>query len=149
MKMPMLITYSKHLSYHLRSCFIFSAERPSTLDTTTKKKILPNLDLLNDNDIDIPITPTSTDDDIGFSIDDEKTPDDLTTPDVLNSSVFDGELEWGSTASSTPVEPIPEYTAREEFEDERHWRSVHIGDKWFKIDMKVIEPYKKVLSHGG
>ena len=124
------------------------AERPTTL-STTKKKIMPNLDLLNDNDIDIAVSPISTDDDIGISVDDEKTPDDLTTPDVLNNSMFDGELEWQSTSSSTPVEPIPEYTAREELEDERHWRSVQIGEKWYKIDMKVIEPYKKVLSHGG
>ena len=48
-----------------------------------------------------------------------------------------------------PVEPIPEYTASEELSDEKNWRSVTIGDKNFKIDMKVIEPYKKVLSHGG
>ena len=47
------------------------------------------------------------------------------------------------------MEPIPEYTAREELEDEKNWRSVTIGDKKYKIDMKVIEPYKKVLSHGG
>ena len=53
------------------------------------------------------------------------------------------------TPGSTPVEPIPEYTAREEFEDEKNWRSVNIGDKTYRIDMKVIEPYKKVLSHGG
>ena len=52
-------------------------------------------------------------------------------------------------ATPTPVEPIPVYTAREELEDERSWRSVNIGGNTFKIDMKVIEPYKKVLSHGG
>ena len=56
----------------------------------------------------------------------------------------------GDTQSSeTPIEPIPEYSAKEELEDEKNWRAVNIGDKQYKIDMKVIEPYKKVLSHGG
>ena len=26
---------------------------------------------------------------------------------------------------------------------------MNIGEKTYRIDMKVIEPYKKVLSHGG
>ena len=60
-------------------------------------------------------------------------------------NIFSGE----TTSTQTPVEPIPEYTAREELEDGKNWRSVTIGDKKYKIDMKVIEPYKKVLSHGG
>ena len=62
-----------------------------------------------------------------------------------NLIFFSGE----TTSTQTPVVPIPEYTAREELEDEKNWRSVTIGDKKYKIDMKVIEPYKKVLSHGG
>ena len=62
----------------------------------------------------------------------------------LYFSYFEGE-----SSQTTPVEPIPEYSAREEFEDERSWRTVTIGDRSFRIDMKVIEPYKKVLSHGG
>jgi len=49
----------------------------------------------------------------------------------------------------SPVEPIPEYTAQEEFDDERSWKTVQFGNKCYRIDMKVIEPYKKVLSHGG
>lgn len=52
----------------------------------------------------------------------------------------------------TPLESpsaIPEYTAEEERADSKHWKAVWIGDKQFRIDMKVVEPYKKVLSHGG
>lgn len=48
-----------------------------------------------------------------------------------------------------PVEPIPEYTAREEYEDVRNWRPVQIAGISYRIDMRAIEPYKKVLSHGG
>ena len=55
----------------------------------------------------------------------------------------------GDGSEDVPVDPIPEYSAREEFEDEKNWRSVTVGDRQFRIDMKVIEPYKKVLSHGG
>lgn len=44
---------------------------------------------------------------------------------------------------------IPEYTAEEEREDNRLWRTVVIGDQEQRIDMKAIEPYKKVISHGG
>jgi len=53
------------------------------------------------------------------------------------------------SADSLPIESIPEYTAREEFEDSKRWRVVQIGDKSYRIDMEAIDPYKKVLSHGG
>ena len=43
-----------------------------------------------------------------------------------------------------PAEPIPEYTAREEINDERAWRSCVVAGLERRIDMKVIEPYKKV-----
>lgn len=52
-------------------------------------------------------------------------------------------------SADASVEPIPEYSAREEFEDAKKWRVVTIGDKKYRIDMESIEPYKKVLSHGG
>ncbi|XP_074593793.1 uncharacterized protein LOC141849389 isoform X2 [Brevipalpus obovatus] len=47
---------------------------------------------------------------------------------------------------------IPELSAPEETNESRAWRdSCPIGDNGEvkKIDLKVIEPYKKVLSHGG
>ncbi|XP_033625283.1 protein prune homolog 2-like isoform X3 [Asterias rubens] len=47
------------------------------------------------------------------------------------------------------VEAIPEYTAKEEMEDRRNWRKVCIANKEFTVDMRAINPYKKVLSHGG
>lgn len=42
-------------------------------------------------------------------------------------------------------EPIPEYSLCEELSNERGWVSVHSH----ACDVKVIEPYKRVLSHGG
>lgn len=47
------------------------------------------------------------------------------------------------------VEPIPEYTAREEHDDVWNWRPVDIAGITYHIDMKAIEPYRRVLSHGG
>uniref|UniRef100_A0A2K6EVE3 BCL2 interacting protein 2 n=1 Tax=Propithecus coquereli TaxID=379532 RepID=A0A2K6EVE3_PROCO len=43
---------------------------------------------------------------------------------------------------------ITEYTAAEEKEDGRRWRMFRIGEQDHRVDMKAIEPYKKVISHG-
>eukprot|EP00918_Siedleckia_nematoides_P070228 GHVU01153197.1.p1 GENE.GHVU01153197.1~~GHVU01153197.1.p1 ORF type:complete len:321 (-),score=44.79 GHVU01153197.1:3039-3878(-) len=120
-----------------------------------KKKIMPNIDIFdddgdedeNDDADDIPSTADSEPDLRG--LDDLKTPMDLTTPDVLNGAMFDGELEWRGQSAVSPVEPIPEYSAKEEFDNEKNWRTVELGDKTYRIDMKAIEPYKKIISHGG
>lgn len=42
---------------------------------------------------------------------------------------------------------IPESSAQEERDEERNWRSVVIMGLERKIDLKVIEPYKKVISY--
>ncbi|KAF6327911.1 prune-like protein 2 with BCH domain [Rhinolophus ferrumequinum] len=51
--------------------------------------------------------------------------------------------------SGQESESIPEYTAEEEREDNRLWRTVVIGEQEQRIDMKVIEPYRRVIAHGG
>ena len=56
-------------------------------------------------------------------------------------------LLWSD--SPPAVDAIPEYSAAEERDDARHWRTVNVTGQQYRIDMKVIEPYKKVLSHGG
>ncbi|XP_014248400.1 protein prune homolog 2 [Cimex lectularius] len=61
----------------------------------------------------------------------------------------DDDLENSILEQISSVEPIAEYTAEEEREDIRSWRSVDLGNNECRIDMKVIEPYKRVLSHGG
>lgn len=47
------------------------------------------------------------------------------------------------------VESVQEYSASEEREEGRRWRVFRIGDQEHRVDMKAIEPYKKVISHGG
>ncbi|KAK3095859.1 hypothetical protein FSP39_020085 [Pinctada imbricata] len=71
--------------------------------------------------------------------------------DDVDDDIFDptGELEWENDTPVKSVEPLPEFTAQEEYRESRLWKGVEIGGKLFKIDLKVIEPYKRVLSHGG
>ena len=77
-------------------------DRPSSLENSPKKKIMPiGIDLIND-DVDVEedagvgmTSVDSSDVDIDLQdVDDMKTPDDINTPEALNDSVFDGELEW-------------------------------------------------------
>ena len=44
---------------------------------------------------------------------------------------------------------MQEYAASEEREEGRRWRVFRIGDQEHRVDMKAIEPYKRVISHGG
>lgn len=47
------------------------------------------------------------------------------------------------------TEPIPTYSSEEERQDSKLWRTVIIGEQEHRINMKCIEPYQKVISHGG
>lgn len=47
------------------------------------------------------------------------------------------------------VESVQEYSALDEREEVRRWRVFRIGDQEHRVDMKAIEPYKRVISHGG
>lgn len=57
------------------------------------------------------------------------------------------ESNLGAGAASS--EAIAGHRAAEESRDGRLWRSVVIGEQEHRIDMKCIEPYKRVISHGG
>ncbi|XP_065511646.1 protein prune homolog 2 isoform X2 [Caloenas nicobarica] len=127
-------------------------EPPNSLDLNGShprriKLTAPNINLsldqsegsvLSDDNLDTP-------DEIDINV------DDLDTPDEADSFEYTGQEEQTTTkdASNEESESIPEYTAEEEREDNRLWRTVVIGEQEQRIDMKVIEPYKKVISHGG
>ncbi|XP_071436688.1 protein prune homolog 2 isoform X2 [Pithys albifrons albifrons] len=127
-------------------------EPPNSLDLNDShprriKLTAPNINLsldqsegsiLSDDNLDTP-------DEIDINV------DDLDTPDEADSFEYTGQEEQTATkdASQEESESIPEYTAEEEREDNRLWRTVVIGEQEQRIDMKVIEPYKKVISHGG
>ncbi|XP_065601598.1 protein prune homolog 2 isoform X6 [Cyrtonyx montezumae] len=127
-------------------------EPPNSLDLNAThprriKLTAPNINLsldesegsiLSDDNLDTP-------DEIDINV------DDLDTPDEADSFEYTGQEEQNvaKDTSQEESESIPEYTAEEEREDNRLWRTVVIGEQEQRIDMKVIEPYKKVISHGG
>ncbi|CAL8346264.1 unnamed protein product [Lota lota] len=72
----------------------------------------------------------------------------LNTGDVdkLEITVFN-TCAGGTEAGAQ--EAIPEYSVAEERRDSALWRSVVIGEQEHSVDMKCIEPYRRVVSHGG
>lgn len=89
----------------------------------------------------------------------------LVCPDDERNSVL--EIKQSTTSSTSKEETnvaapddnanidpspvfLPQYTANEERRDTRSWQKVVLPDGHSRdIDMRVIEPYKRVLSHGG
>ncbi|XP_052830300.1 protein prune homolog 2 isoform X2 [Octopus bimaculoides] len=121
--------------------------RPSTLQTIRpKKKIKPNVELFDDEDVEADNCTPPVDCMLG-DIDDLQTPEDLDTPEEIDPEGL--EVDWESETPLESPNTIPEYTAEQENADSKHWKSIVIGEKHFRIDMKVVEPYKKILSHGG
>ncbi|XP_077615489.1 protein prune homolog 2 [Crocuta crocuta] len=126
-------------------------EPPNSLDLNDThprriKLTAPNINLsldqsegsiLSDDNLDSP-------DEIDINV------DELDTPDEADSFEYTGhESSTANKDSGQESESIPEYTAEEEREDNRLWRTVVIGEQEQRIDMKVIEPYRRVISHGG
>ncbi|XP_031753782.1 BCL2/adenovirus E1B 19 kDa protein-interacting protein 2 isoform X1 [Xenopus tropicalis] len=80
---------------------------------------------------------------------------ELDLDDLDTASENSNEFEWEDdlpkpkTTEVLPKGSIPEYTAAEEKEESRRWRMFRIGEQDHRVDMTAIEPYKKVISHGG
>ncbi|ODN02216.1 Protein prune 2 [Orchesella cincta] len=70
---------------------------------------------------------------------------DIDTPDDMEDSI----LEQLDSLSAQPRDLIQEYSAEEELEDARRWKSFKVGPNDIQIDLKAIHPYRRVLSHGG
>lgn len=64
-------------------------------------------------------------------------------------TIFSEPQASQSDSVKETVEPIPTYSAQEERQDSKLWRTVIIGEQEHRINMKSIEPYQKVISHGG
>ncbi|KAM3869828.1 BCL2/adenovirus E1B 19 kDa protein-interacting protein 2 [Diretmus argenteus] len=78
--------------------------------------------------------------------------DDIDTPsDNSNEFEWEDDLPKPKTTEllQKGVESVQEYSASEEREEGRRWRVFRIGDQEHRVDMKAIEPYKRVISHGG
>uniref|UniRef100_A0A8C5MSC2 Protein prune homolog 2 n=1 Tax=Leptobrachium leishanense TaxID=445787 RepID=A0A8C5MSC2_9ANUR len=127
-------------------------EPPNSLDlngshSTKIKLTAPNINLsldhsegsiLSDENLDTP-------DELDINVDDLDTPDEA---DSFDYAGHDVQPAFGE-AISVDYESIKEYTAEEERADNRLCRTVVIGEQEQRIDMRAIEPYKNVISHGG
>ncbi|XP_029371631.1 protein prune homolog 2 isoform X2 [Echeneis naucrates] len=109
-----------------------------------KKLSAPRISLsLDQSEDDLGETP----DDLDINVDDLDTPDE---GDYLDYT--DHEMDWedpNAARTSEPYDPIPTYSAEEERQDSKLWRTVIIGEQEHRINMKIIEPYMRVISHGG
>ncbi|CAF97194.1 unnamed protein product, partial [Tetraodon nigroviridis] len=107
-----------------------------------KKLSAPRISLsLDQSEDDLGETP----DDLDIDVDELDTPDE---GDYLDYT--DHETDWeGVGGAGQPHDPIAPYSAEEERRDVRLWRTVIIGEQEHRINMKIIEPYMRVISHGG
>uniref|UniRef100_A0A665TI24 CRAL-TRIO domain-containing protein n=1 Tax=Echeneis naucrates TaxID=173247 RepID=A0A665TI24_ECHNA len=75
--------------------------------------------------------------------------DGLDTSDEADSLDFN---KHGDSEESAPAAGAPESDTKTGYkspDEGRLWRGVVIGEQEHRIDMKCIEPYKRVISHGG
>ncbi|XP_033475462.1 uncharacterized protein LOC117252555 isoform X2 [Epinephelus lanceolatus] len=100
--------------------------------------------LLSEDALDTEDEALDTGDDLDVNIDELDTPDEA---DSLEFNRHGEESHLGAAAASS--ESIAGHRAAEESRENRLWRSVVIGEQEHRIDMKCIEPYKRVVSHGG
>ncbi|XP_062409643.1 protein prune homolog 2-like isoform X4 [Sardina pilchardus] len=116
--------------------------------TSQRKKLsAPRISLsLDQSEDDVFDTP----DDLDINVDDLDTPDEA---DILDYT--DHEMDWDEPRASSRVagressQPVPTTSAEEEQQDAKLWRTVVIGEQEHRINMKSIDPYKRVISHGG
>ncbi|XP_072294976.1 caytaxin isoform X2 [Eucyclogobius newberryi] len=98
--------------------------------------------LLSDDFLDTP-------DDLDINIDDIDTPDETDSLEFITNG---NDLEWEDDAPVASAKAGPGNCIGEEEDgnaNERLWRTVVIGEQEHRIDMQVIRPYLKVISHGG
>ncbi|KAM4576452.1 uncharacterized protein PAE49_006557 isoform 3-T3 [Odontesthes bonariensis] len=101
--------------------------------------------LLSEDALDTEDEALDTGDDLDVNIDDMDTPDEA---DSLDFNTHDSEgSDLGAAAASSDA--TAGHRVAEESRDGGLWRSVVIGEQEHRIDMKCIEPYKRVISHGG
>lgn len=124
-------------------------DRPTSLDfgnVNERKRISVADDILQSPTEDDNISVASAFSQRSDGEYDDDSEDDYDVPEVLPKCKIYPDME---PVPPPPDQFIPEFSAAEESSEERHWRSVVIGGVWRRIDMKVIAPYRKCISHGG
>ncbi|KAM9844936.1 caytaxin-like isoform 1-T1 [Aulostomus maculatus] len=87
-----------------------------------------------------------TPDDLDINVDDIETPDDTDSLEFINNG---NELEWEDDTPVATAKRLPGESEEERDSSGRLWRTVIIGDQEQRIDMQVIRPYLRVVTHGG
>ncbi|MCJ8745171.1 hypothetical protein PDJAM_G00127200 [Pangasius djambal] len=99
--------------------------------------------LLSDDILDTP-------DDLDINVEDMDTPDETDSLEFITSG---NELEWEDDALVARAKVGPGDGSGQGAEEgdgtSRLWRTVIIGDQEHRIDMQVIRPYLRVVTHGG
>ncbi|KAG9341267.1 hypothetical protein JZ751_019708 [Albula glossodonta] len=118
----------------------------SNSDKKAKKKLVaPDISLTLDRS-DGSVLSDELEESAELDLDNMDTPSD-------NSNEFDWEDDLPKPKATEllqkGVESVPEYSVTEEREEGRRWRVFRIGEQDHRVDMKAIEPYKRVISHGG
>ncbi|CDQ92481.1 unnamed protein product [Oncorhynchus mykiss] len=85
-------------------------------------------------------------DDLDVNVDDMDTPDDNDSLEFITNG---NDLEWEDDTPIVSSKGLPGGQTEEEEEAGRLWRTVIIGDQEQRIDMAVIRPYLRVVTHGG
>ncbi|KAF3698759.1 Caytaxin [Channa argus] len=87
-----------------------------------------------------------TPDDLDINVDDIETPDETDSLEFINNG---NELEWEDDTPVATAKHLPGESEEERDSSGRLWRTVIIGDQEQRIDMQVIRPYLRVVTHGG
>ncbi|RZC37064.1 prune -like 2 [Asbolus verrucosus] len=131
--------YEAHLSSNLQNVSLTMNEKEGNLNFLAHKKRSNKL-----RRVKVMQTEASEESDISSL--------DSISESLKSEHVFTGQLEMScedqdDDNSPEPIEPL---SAADERRHARHWqRMVLPGGEQRTIDMRVIEPYKRVLSHGG
>ncbi|XP_063905907.1 protein prune homolog 2 [Zophobas morio] len=132
--------YEAHLSSNLQNVCLTMNEKEGNLNFLAHKKRSNKL-----RRVKVMQTEASEESDISSL--------DSISESLKSEHVFTGQLEISGEDqenednSPEPIEPL---SAADERRHARHWqRMVLPGGEQRTIDMRVIEPYKRVLSHGG
>ncbi|XP_039666623.1 caytaxin isoform X3 [Perca fluviatilis] len=100
--------------------------------------------LLSDDFLDTP-------DDLDINVDDIDTPDETDSLEFITNG---NELEWEddtpvASAKAGPADGSGDVDEEGNAHNGRLWRTVIIGEQEHRIDMQVIRPYLRVITHGG
>ncbi|NXC91818.1 ATCAY protein, partial [Cercotrichas coryphoeus] len=94
--------------------------------------------ILSDDFLDTP-------DDLDINVDDIETPDETDSLEFLGNG---NELEWEGK-KLVLAEHFQEFGWDGGATNGRLWRTVIIGEQEHRIDLQMIKPYMRVVTHGG